>query len=470
MSLALKMRDLYRRLSSLEDGSALVVFRVGFGLIMCYDMIRYGWRINIRAIYLNTEFHFKYLGFEWVQNTPGEGIVWHLSILAVLGFMIAVGLFYRWATVLFAIGFGWFFLIDRAQYLNHFYMAWLFSVLMCVVPAHRMWSLDVRWGRVKRSTLSPVWARWLLLAQLEIILIYAGLVKINPDWMNLAPLEQWLAKRDDMWLVGELFTQRWAVAVAAYGVIALHLVGAPLLLFKRTRVWVLCIYASFHSLNHFVFTIGIFPWMTLFTSLLCLEPDWPRTFWQWLSGQKESRKRRKRRLKNEEKEVALARPMAMPLVVFIGIWLAVQVLLPWRHFLYRGDVAWNDSGHLFSWRMKLRSKRGQIRYLVEDPVSGRSWEVNPRDFLTSKQVRKMVCRPDMVLQFGHYLADRWEDEYQLQNLKVFARNRCSLNYRAYAPQVDPTVDLTTISRTDSMAGWVLPLEVELPNRIIPWSR
>ena len=37
------------------------------------------------------------------------------------------------------------------------------------------------------------------------------------------------------------------------------------------------IYAAFHILNHFVFNIGIFPWMTLFASLLCFLNQRPST-------------------------------------------------------------------------------------------------------------------------------------------------------------------------------------------------
>ena len=62
----------------------------------------------------------------------------------------------------------------------------------------------------------------------EILLIFAGLVKINPDWLQLEPLSMWLAKRDDFPVLGYLFTQDWSVAIAAYGVILLHIVGAPL--------------------------------------------------------------------------------------------------------------------------------------------------------------------------------------------------------------------------------------------------
>lgn len=459
-----KLTKLRSRLSQPEDAAALAIFRIGFGLIMCYDMIRYSWFQPLDYLYLRGDFHFKYPGFEWVQALPGNGLYWQLSILAVLALLIATGLFYRLATVLFTIGFAWFFLLERAQYLNHFYMVLLFSCLLCVMPAGRIWSLDVHWRGLPSQPYVPRWARWLLLAQLEIILIYAGLVKINPDWLNLAPLEQWLPKKNDLFLVGNLFTERWAVALAAYGVIGLHLIGAPLLLFKRTRVAVLFIYASFHCLNHFVFTIGIFPWFTLFASLLFLEPDWPRRLWHWRPGGQTTY------LPLPVQPAQNLQLLRTPLLLLIGLWLVVQVAVPLRHWVYDGDVAWNGNGHMFSWRMKLRSRRGELLFKVEDPSSGKRWAVNPRAYLTKRQVSKMSCRPDMILQFSHYLAKVWISEKGVASPDVRARNFCSLNYRAYAPQIDHRVDLTTIRRSDSMDTWVLPLQEELPNRIIGWSR
>jgi hypothetical protein len=91
----------------------------------------------------------------------------------------------------------------------------------------------------------------------------------------------WLAGRDDMPLIGALFNQDWVVAVAAYGSIAMHIIGAPLLLFRRTRGWVMAIYFVFHLANHFLFQIGIFPWLAMAGTLLFLEPDWPRRALRW---------------------------------------------------------------------------------------------------------------------------------------------------------------------------------------------
>jgi hypothetical protein len=248
------------------DASALIVFRVMFGLIMLVECWRFwanGW---IERHYIEPDFFFKYYGFGWVEPWPGDGMYWHFAALAVLSFLIMIGVLYRVAAVLFFFAFTYIFLLDQARYLNHFYLVILVSFLLMLVPANARW----------RDTV-PAWALWLFLLQFEVMYIYAGIVKINPDWLRLEPMGMWLARRDDFFLLGEYFFQQdWVVAVAAYGSIALHIIGAPLLLVKATRGWVMVIYFAFHLMNHFMFNIGIFPWVAMAGTLLFLEPDWPK--------------------------------------------------------------------------------------------------------------------------------------------------------------------------------------------------
>ena len=85
-----------------------------------------------------------------------------------------------------------------------------------------------------RSSTVPRWTVVVLMLQIEIVLIFAGIVKVNLDWLQLQPLTIWLGKRTDLPLIGAYFGETWAVALASYGAIALHLVGAPLLLWRRT--------------------------------------------------------------------------------------------------------------------------------------------------------------------------------------------------------------------------------------------
>ena len=258
------------------DASSLVFFRICFGVIMlveCWRFYSHGW---IERYYIRPDFFFTYFGFEWVSPLPGDGMYWLFGLLAVLSVCVALGLFYRVTSLLLWLTFTYIFLLDQARYLNHFYFASLLAFLLAVMPAHCSFSLDA-WLRpsLRRATV-PWWSVWILRAQMEIMLIYAGLVKVNPDWLRLEPLGMWLARRDYAPLIGHLLIEDWVVAIASYGVIALHLIGAPMLLFKRTRMPAIILYFAFHLSNHFMFTIGIFPWLTMAATLLFLDPDWPK--------------------------------------------------------------------------------------------------------------------------------------------------------------------------------------------------
>jgi len=204
---------------------------------------------------------------------------WLLSL-----FFITIGFLYRVSTHLFFIAFSYIFLLEQAHYLNHLYLVILISFILCMVPANRYLAVDARLNPDKRSDTVPAWSIWLLRAQFEVVYIYAGIVKLNADWLQLEPLSMWLARRSDMPIFGHLFLQDWSVAVAAYGIIILHILGAPLLLWRRARIYIFLIYACFHTLNHFVFSIGIFPWLTLFATLIFFDPDWPKQVWRKLSA------------------------------------------------------------------------------------------------------------------------------------------------------------------------------------------
>ena len=246
------------------DASSLVALRVMFGVIMLWECWRFWSKGWIERHYITPQFFFKYYGFEWVEAWPGSGMYWHFAALAVLSLLITVGVLYRLATVAFFFAFTYVFLLDQARYLNHFYLVILIAFMLMVIPAPRL------------RAPAPAWSVWLFRLQFEVMYIFAGLVKINADWLRLEPMGMWLARRDDWPFLGELFLQDWVVAIASYGAIVLHIIGAPLLLVKATRGWVMAIYFAFHLMNHFLFNIGIFPWVAMAGTLLFLEPDWPK--------------------------------------------------------------------------------------------------------------------------------------------------------------------------------------------------
>ena len=448
------------------DISFLVVFRIGFAVIMLWEVIRY-WRHDwIHAFYVEPDFYFKYYGFEWVQPWPGDGMYYHFVVLGILAIFIGIGFLYRISTIVFFLAFSYIFLLDQARYLNHFYLVILISFLLILLPANRSYSIDAKLWPKHRSNTVPAWTVWMLRLQFEVLYIYAGIVKINADWLNLEPIRMWLSTREDMPVVGFLYTQDWAIAIAAYGIIILHVVGAPLLLWKRTRLAIFIIYACFHILNHFTFNIGIFPWLTLFGTLVFFDADWPKQVTNKISTLFNFKKSNSTVTENS------TQPFITPstqqnvvaqnlLLIFIGIWLLFQILFPLRHLLYPGNVSWNEEGHRFAWQMKLRDKKGFADFTILDPESRQSWYVEPEPYLTEKQARKMPTQPDMILQFAFFLEQKWRQEYGLDNVEIRVNNYVSLNGREPAPLVNPSIDLTKLERNLKHADWILPLHEPL---------
>ena len=46
---------------------SLTVYRIGFGILVMFSIIRFWSRGWIEKLYLEPDFHFTYLGFSWVE-------------------------------------------------------------------------------------------------------------------------------------------------------------------------------------------------------------------------------------------------------------------------------------------------------------------------------------------------------------------------------------------------------------------
>lgn len=451
------------------DASSLAVFRIVFGLLLLFECVNYGLFLCLDCMYRNTDVLFKYHYFEWVTLPPNYNLQLHFLIMGIAAIGITIGLFYRLSVLIYTLGFTYLFLLDQALYLNHFYLVILYLVIMFFVPANRYLAVDARRHQELASDVVPNWGRFWLAAQTEIVLLYAGYVKVTYDWLNLEPMRLWMNNRShDAAPLFQWLTMDWGIALASYGAIVLHLVGAPLLLWKRTRLYILMCYGFFHLINAFVFNIGIFPFMTFGATLMLFDPDWPKQFARWLAAKSEVIRSWFQRGVPESVSGIVPnnqyRFSVKTMLVFgISIWLLVQIIVPLRHHLAPGDVFWNEDGHRFSWRMKLRSKVGTAQFIVvaED---GQRWIVDPGEHLNRKQLFKMACIPDLLWQFAQYLENQYDDDGR-GDVAVFVDARCSMNTRKPAPLLKPSVDLTRIPRDEPSTNWVLPLTEQLPNPV-----
>jgi hypothetical protein len=249
-------------------------------------------------------------------------------------------------------------------------------------------------------------------------------------------------------------TQEWVVYLFAYGGLLFDLLVVPLLLWPRTRLFGFLWSVSFHLLNALLFNIGIFPWFMIGATMLFWGDDWPRRVFNWP---------RKQTIPPQQLgtagccdhvarlllPTAPIRSMRLPLFAFV----AFQVLFPFRHFLYPGTVHWTEEGHRFAWHMKLRDKDATAEIRVIDPLDQSERTVDLERYLTRRQFRKMPTRPDMLLQFCHYVADEYEQQTG-RRPHVKARVMCSLNGREPMPLVDDQVDLAAEARSLRTAPWI----------------
>jgi len=438
-------------LSSPVSGLSLAIFRIALGAMLVWDCWRFIKYDRVWRYWVAPDFHFTYPGFAWVTPLPEPWIQIAWLGMGLAALFVMLGLFYRISIIVLTLTFSYFFLLDKVEYLNHFYLVILFLILMCFLPAHRMLSLDARFRPSVRADHVPYAAVFILRTQMEIMLIFAGLVKLTPDWLAGEPLGLWLRAQSADFPFGFLFNYDWFIVASAWGTVALHVLGAPLLLWHRTRLATFLVYCVFHSANAMFFNIGIFPWLTIAATTIFFAPDWPHRFARWLLG----------RFERLPPYMPPARPAsrALPTLALVAIagWIALQIALPIRAGYFPTEVRWSGDGHRFSWRMRIYDRRAEGEFIVT--ADGQDWTVDPTDYLTRRQAGKMMVRSDMIHQFASHIESIWQ-EAGYSDVAVQANIRKSLNGRPAQAFVNPDVDLTVVPL--SYAGpddWVLPLEV-----------
>ncbi len=434
------------------DGASLAVVRVLLGILICVDAVRKG--DYFFSPNEGRDYVFRYDWFHWLPESP-EAAAYLKVLLFVCGACVAAGLVYRLAMVTATLLITYGFLLAEEYYLNHYYLLILVCLLFAACPANRVFALDrLIFGGARSG--HTVAAFYLLLArlQVEIVLLYAGLVKINEDWLRLEPLRTWLLDAQDEVFFGAIWQYDWAVAVGAYGSIALHIIGAPLLFWKRTRMPVFLLYVGFHLTNHFVFNIGIFPWMTIALTTLFFDPDWPRR----LLGLQAPHETGAAALANPVS--ALSRRQAALLTVGV-LWLGFQALFPLRHYFYPGDVAWTYEAHKFSWRMKLID-RWSPGFVMAVLVPERDLVIFPRLewSLSRRQYRKVSTRPGMMRQLANQVAERYRERYGTDEVAVHVIMPVGYNNRRPVYLIDPTVDLGAERPGFGHSAWLNTVNTE----------
>jgi hypothetical protein len=448
--LSAKVQALSQLLVSPVDAAALGSFRILFGALMVWEVYRYHYYDRIFRYYIAPYIYFPYEFFPFVSPLPGHWMYFVYFIMGLSALGVALGFFYRVSAILLFLTYTYTFLLDKAQYNNHYYLISLVAFLLIFMDAHRWASIDQLLRPKLQGEFTPFWQLFLLRGQFFIVYFFGGVAKINSDWLVGEPMRAWLKNRADYPLVGPFFTTEAGVWFFSYGGLLFDLTIGFLLVWRRTRLLAFLGVLFFNLTNKWLFSIGIFPYMMIAGTILFVEADWPRRILRRASFSVPERL---------PGELKIYRPLVLGCV---AIYLGLQILIPLRHWLYPGNVSWTEQGHRFSWHMKLRSKSANIGITVTDPATHQSWQIDPRQDLTSRQLGKMASQPDMIIYYVHHLKERLEHQ-GINNPIIRVDAWASLNGRPYQQLIDPNVNLAEEPLLMlANAEWILPLQADLP--------
>lgn len=435
--------------SLLKDVSIapLVVFRIAFGALMFLSTLRFilkGW---VYDMYIKPEHFFPFYGFEWLSPLSANGMYAVFCIMLIASLFIMLGLFYRISTTLFFLLFTYVELIDKTNYLNHYYFISLVSFLIIFLPAAKSHSLDNK--IFKRAVLTNVPNYWIWTIKLQVLIVYffAGVAKLNYDWLFEAqPLRIWLPAQNHLPLVGGLMDELWvAYFFSWFGCI--YDLFIPFFLIRRKTVFIAYFFVIvFHLATRALFNIGMFPYIMIALTVIFFPEGFHKKLLSFLPRFNSTMNT------NQYSTTLIKRKMFF---YVMGVFFFFQILMPFRYIAYPGKLFWTEQGFRFSWRVMLMEKAGTNFFYVEDKTTGKKIEISNCDYLTPMQEKMMSTQPDMMLQYARIIKNDFEKR-GMNNIAIKADAFVTLNGGGSRRFIDSSIDLSSVKDDFSNKNWILP--------------
>ncbi|MEZ4788375.1 MAG: HTTM domain-containing protein, partial [Flavobacterium haoranii] len=152
----------------------------------------------------------------------------------------------------------------------------------------------------------------------------------------------------------------------------------------------------------------------------------------------EPKKIRKLFFKEENEIVNTTNDSSKKLVYYFALpFLILQLLLPLRHYLIKGDVLWSEEGHRLSWRVMLRERTGDIKIKIVDNETQKEFQYDYLKNLTYIQAKQLAVKPDFIWQY----CQRIKKEYEGKNISIYIDCKNSINDKPKQVLIDPNYDM-----------------------------
>ncbi|WP_197454168.1 HTTM domain-containing protein [Stieleria varia] len=426
------------------DPTFLIVFRV----ILAFTIASWAQHFlsddRYRSLFIEPRMLFKYPGFHWVQLWPGDGLYWHFRITQLAALALIIGFLTRLAAATLSLSMLYILLLERQLYNNHDYLLICCAALLVFLPASCRLSVDSRLGIERQRRRIPRWQLWLLRFQLGLPYVYGAIAKLNADWLAGQPAEIFLHASAGTSIIGPYLTLPMAKWLMAYGGLVFDALIVPLLMFHKTRAIAIGLALGFHLTNAVLFNIGVFPWFMLATLYVFFPPE-------LIAGLTRRLLRTTGAIRLQTDKQIRHRRLSRIGFCIAAIYVIVQLLLPFRHWLMPGDASWNGRGHRFAWRMMLRHKESLTWFKIENDTG---FLYAPATLVMTPYQSKIAVRDPEMIQQAALKIQQLAWEMGQSDCRVYVLALTSLNGRRPVPIIDPDADLTKVQRGWLSNDWV----------------
>lgn len=136
------------------------------------------------------------------------------------------------------------------------------------------------------------------------------------------------------------------------------------------------------------------------------------------------------------------------------IFCILQILLPFRHIFFPGNLLWSEEGFRFSWHIMAAHKSGLVTFFIKEEGKEKK-QVSYNSILTQRQLGQMTTDPAMIWQFANFIYKE-EEKKGKKNFGIYAEAYVSLNGKPAVLMMDPEVDLHSVSyEYFSSTDWIL---------------
>ncbi|PBQ34018.1 HTTM domain-containing protein [Sphingobacteriaceae bacterium] len=433
------IKRLLKYLSFPVNIAPLVIFRIAFGALMFISISRFIYKGWVYSMYIQPKLFFPYYGFEWVKPFSAMGMYLVFALLLLCSLGIILGALYRVCILTFFVLFTYVELIDKTNYLNHYYFVSIVSFLLIFCPASDNFSLDTKIFRKEEHFTIPRFYIFMLQLQMFLVYFFAGVAKLNADWLfDAKPLSIWLPAFSHFPVIGGFMEEKWLAYVFCWFGCTYDLLIGFLLFNRRTVNAAYLAVLIFHLATALFFNIGMFPYIMITITSIFFKEEFHIKL---LHGLKKLTS-----YKTHLAEKFESNPLKKWIPAFFLLYFVFQFVMPFRYLLYPGKLFWTEQGYRFSWRVMLMEKAGSAFFYVKDTATGRQTIIDNKEYLTFMQEKMMATQPDMMVDYAKFL----KKEYQAKgftNASVYAQSYVTMNGSGSREFIDPTIDLSAQSNS-----------------------